>query len=243
MPLSKATPPDNRLLSSLPSHVRERFLASCETVELAFSEVISEPGDSIDHAYFPKDAFISLITKPTSGCPSLAVGLVGNEGMLGTALILGMRVSPLYALVQGAGESLRMGVVPFLRELQSNQVLRQTLKRYVYVVMGQLEQAAACTRFHIVEARLARWLLMTLDRAPGASFALTQEYLAHMLGVRRVGVSHAAASFQRRELIVYRRGEITILDRAGLEAMSCSCYETDNATYARIMGPSTVTAH
>jgi CRP-like cAMP-binding protein len=225
----------NRLLASLPRKDARRILAGCQPVELVFAEVLAEPGERIRHVYFPTESFISLTTS-SNGSVSLEVGLIGDEGMLGVSLILGVDIAPLHALVQGAGPALRMDAALFRRELALSPALKGLLQRYLYVVMGQLAQAAACTRLHLVEARLARWLLMTQDRAHSDEFRVTHEFMAYKLGVRRVGITKAAISLQDRRLIHYSRGDITILDRGGLEAASCGCYEADKATYARVMG-------
>jgi len=210
------------------------MLANCESVDLVFADVLCLPGDRIHHVYFPTESFISLVA-PVDGYAGLEVGMVGSEGMFGVSLMLGVDVSPLHALVQGAGQALRMNATRFRRQLASSRALRQGLNRYTYVLISQLAQTAACTRFHIVEARLARWLSMTRDRAGSDEFYLTQEFLSHMLGVRRVGVTKAASSLQKHKLISYSRGVISILDRNGLEAAACGCYLADKKTYDKIM--------
>lgn len=235
MPHTEPVPAVNRLLAALPRKDRERFVAGCEPVELRFAEILVEPGARIRHAYFPTESFISLLATIDGG-QRLEVALVGDEGMLGIPLILGVDVSPLRALVQGAGPALRMSAAQFRRELGLSPALQRVLKRYLYVTLGQLAQAAACNRFHMIEARLARWLLMTQDRAHAHEFHVTHEFLASMLGVRRVGVTRAATALQKRKLIGYARGDVTVLDRGALEAAACSCYEADKAIYDRTMG-------
>lgn len=230
-------PAANLLLSALPDGDLQSLLAECETVDLAFAEVIYSLRDPLSHVYFPTSSFISLIM-PVDASSSLEVGRVGNEGMFGIPLVLGVDVSPVRAVVQGAGSALRMEAAPFVRVLVRSTALRQALDRYVFVHLAQLAQTAACTRFHVVEARLARCLLMTQDRAHASEFHVTQEFLALMLGVRRVGVTKAASSLQRRNLIRYRRGDITVLDRRGLKAASCGCYKADLDAYDRILRPS-----
>jgi CRP-like cAMP-binding protein len=162
--------------------------------------------------------------------------MVGREGMLGAHLALGYPVAPLQALVQGSGTAWRVGTKPFRLELARSPALQRGLNRYIYVLMAQLAGAAACLRFHEIGPRLARWLLMSQDRAQSDHFQVTQEFLALMLGVRRVGVTVAATGLQRRGLIAYRRGELTVTDRPGLLAAACTCYAADCLTYQKLLG-------
>lgn len=225
---------ENHLIELLPRTDRTRLLAICEPTELVLSEVLSEPGKATRHVYFPTDGFISLVTL-VEGHPALEVGMVGREGMVGAQLALGVTTAPLRALVQGAGAAWRIATKSFQAELARSTALQRSLNRYLYVLMGQLATSAACLRYHLIGPRLARWLLMTQDRAHADTFHVTQEFLAYMLGVRRVGVTAAAGALQRSGLIAYTRGELTVLDRAGLEAAACSCYATDRQTYAKLL--------
>lgn len=225
----------NRLLAALPAKDRNPLIARCDQIELKFGQVLDEPGNRIGHVYFPINSYISLVTK-AAGEASLEVGLVGDEGMHGVSLVLGIDLSPLHALVQGAGPAYRMGAPAFRRECAARPALRRALNRYLYVLMSQLAQSAACTRYHLIEARLARWLLMTQDRAHAQTFSVTHEFLAWMLGVRRVGVTAAASELQRKDLISYRRGAVTVLNRRGLEAVSCTCYRINKNVYDRMLG-------
>jgi CRP-like cAMP-binding protein len=213
----------NNLLAALPRKSYERLLPALSPATLVFGEVLYEPGKPMRHVYFPGQCLVSLLTL-VEGHLALEVGMVGREGMVGVPLALGVTDSPMRALVQGGGPALRMGAARFRSELERSPPLRRGLNRYIHTLMGQITQTAACNRFHQVEARLARWLLMTRDRMASAQFAMTQDFLAAMLGVRRVGVTEAAGALQRRRLIAYHRGSIEILDQRGLEAAACSCY-------------------
>lgn len=234
MPSEEHIPAENNLLAALSRKDRQHFLSGCEQVELVFGKIICEPQQIIRYVYFPTDSFISLMT-PIDSHSSLEVALVGSEGMFGISIMLGVDVTSLHAVVQGSGHAWRMDVERFHSELKNCVALQHELNRYIYVLMIQLTQTAACTRFHVVEERLARWLLMMRDRAHSNAFHITHEFLAHMLGVRRVGVTKAAGSLQKKMLISYSRGDVRINDIAGLEAASCSCYRADKKTYERIL--------
>lgn len=225
---------ENHLIELLPGSDRRRLLALCEPIQLVLAEVLCEPGKPTRHAYFPIDGFISLVAR-TDSHPGLEVGMVGREGMLGAQLALGVTTAPLHALVQGPGGAWRIATADFRRELARSPALQRGLNRYIYVLMSQLAASAACQRFHLIGPRLARWLLMSQDRAHGDSFRVTQEFLALMLGVRRVGITTAASALQRSGLIEYHRGELTVLDRGGLETMACGCYATDRQAYVELL--------
>jgi CRP-like cAMP-binding protein len=227
-------PVENHLIEILPRKDRLRLLAICEPVELALAEVLCDPGKPTRHVYFPIDAFISLVAL-VEGSPGVEVGMVGREGMLGAQLALGVVTAPLHAVVQGAGASWRIGTPAFRRELARSLPLQRGLDRYLYVLMAQQAASAACLRFHQTTERLARWLLMSQDRAHSDHFHVTHEFLAYMLGMRRVGITAAAKALQRGGLIEYHRGDVTVLDRPGLEAATCSCYATDRKTYAQLL--------
>jgi CRP-like cAMP-binding protein len=213
----------NGLLAALPRACYEKLLPALVPVVLVFGDILYEPGKPMRDVYFPVNCLVSLLTL-VEGHLALEVGMVGREGMVGVALALGIKDSPMRALVQGAGPALRMSAARFSRELERSPSLRCGVNHYIHELMGQISQTAACNRFHNVESRLARWLLMTRDRMGAPQFRMTQDFLATMLGVRRVGVTESASALQRRKLIEYHRGSIHILDQRGLEAAACSCY-------------------
>ena len=238
MPATVAAPtPINRLLAAVTKRNLGPILKTCEEVELTFGDVLSEPDEPIRYVYFPTTSFISLIT-PNGASESLEVGLVGNEGVFGITLVLGIDASPLKGLVQGAGQAMRMSVTHFRRASRESPSFGRVVHAYLYVLMAQIAQTAACGRFHQLEARLARWILMTHDRAGSDTFPLTHVFLAQMLGVRRAGVTEAAGLVQKRGFIQYRRGIVQVLNRPGLEEIACPCYDAFNAMYYKHLGGS-----
>ena len=219
-------PRTNRLLDQLPASDREAVLSGCEAVELLSGAVLAEPGKKIRDIYFPIGSVVSLLV-PAKPKAALEVGLVGNEGVWGAPVALGVEISPVRAVVAGGGQAWRMREAEFRREVARLASLRNCLNHYIYQTMAQLMQTASCNRFHFIEQRVARRLLMAADREHSSSFELTHEFLAYVLGVRRVGVTEAASKLQDRKLIVYKRGLVTITDRKGLERASCPCYRWD----------------
>ncbi len=225
---------ENQLIELLPRRDRARLLAVCEPFELLLAEVLCEPGQATSHVYFPLQGFISLVVL-VEGSPGVEVGMVGREGMLGAQLALGVTTVPVHALVQGAGTAWRIAAPAFRAELARSPALQRSLNRYLYVLMAQQAASAACLRFHLIGPRLARWLLMSQDRAHSDSFHVTHQFLAYMLGVRRVGITAAAGALQRDGLIAYHRGEMVVLDRGGLESAACGCYAADQLSYTTVM--------
>lgn len=225
----------NRVLAAIPAHEYRRLRAGLELVDLKFSTVLYLPGKPIKYVYFPINCLISLLTAVDKR-RSLEVGMVGNEGMAGMPFILGMGVSGVRAIVQGEGSALRMPSATFRKEFDRNPSLQDALFRYTYALMAQISQTAACNRFHEAEARLCRWLLMTRDRVGSDEFPLTHEFLAHMLGMRREGVTEAATTLKKRKLITYSRGKIQILDVRGLKKSACSCYQIVKVVFRRAQG-------
>ena len=214
----------NSLLSALPREDYRSLLGELELVALTAGEVLYQPGERIRHVYFPNDAHVSLLVVMADR-KALEVGMVGQEGLVGISLALGAEISPVRAVVQGSGSALRMKAASFDGALGRCAALRREVHRYAYAKLLQGRQIAACNRFHEVRARLAGWLLLTRERVRADQFHVTHELLGETLGVRRSGVTNAAAALQRRKLISYCRGELRILDCKGLRAASCGCYE------------------
>jgi CRP-like cAMP-binding protein len=219
-----STPISNALLAALPRAEYRRVLALLQPVTLTFGQVLYDAGEEVTDVYFPNDSLVSLLTVVDQHL-ALEVGLVGREGMVGVAYAMGIGSTPFRALVQGSGSAMRMKAIDFRKELNASVALQREVHLYAHALMSQVAKTAACNRFHVVQERLARWLLMTRDRMRSDHFRLTHEFLANMLGVRRVGVTKAAHALRLRKLISYSRGNIDITNGRGLEAAACSCYE------------------
>jgi CRP-like cAMP-binding protein len=194
-----------------------------EPVDLPFAQIIYAPGDTIRHVYFPNNSIVSLLAAEPFHS-SLEVGMIGNEGMTGLSVFMGVKTSRTLALVQGCGTAVRMKAATLRKESDQVGAFHSLLLRYTHSLLTQMSLSSACNRFHTLNARLARWLLMTHDRIGTDEFRLTQDFMSHMLGVRREGVNKAAGELQRKKLVRYNRGQMAILNRAGLEKTSCSCY-------------------
>lgn len=224
---------ENKIIHQLPPADRRQLLAHCEPFELVLSAELSVRGEPLPYAHFPTEGFLSLVIDVDSH-PPLEVGMVGVESMLGSELILGTAPTPWRALVQGAGSSWRIGAAQLRAQIEASPALQKLVQACLLARLHQQTLASACQRYHAIAPRLARWLLMSEDRSHTDSFHVTQEFMALMLGVRRVGVTEAASQFQSRGLIAYHRGELTVLNRVGLEEQACSCYAADKEIQGRL---------
>ena len=229
-----STRSNNLLLEGLGARDRRRLLSAADPVTFRAGDALSERGRRMTYVYFPIDSAASLMMTGAEHSP-LEIGLVGREGMLGVPLILGAGNAAFRSVVRIAGRAWRLDAARFTRQLADSPALRQHMNRYAHVTLVQIAGNVACKSFHRVEARLARWLLMSRDRANTDALALTHECLSSLLGVRRAGVTLAASDLRRRDFIRYSRGHIELLDPRGLATVACSCYASDKAAYARFM--------
>jgi CRP-like cAMP-binding protein len=217
------TPTANRLLAALPFGEYRNLLPKLEQVPLIYGENIYQQGENIRYVYFPTSGIISLVVA-LENSSSLEVGLIGKEGIVGLSVFLGVENSGNRAVVQGAGYAMRMKTEDFLAECEKGKTLPRLLKRFTHSLLTQASQSAVCCCFHSIDTRLARWILMTSDRMEANEFHLTQEFLSHMLGVRREGVNKSAVILQQQQLISYSRGNMSIINRPELETKACLCY-------------------
>ena len=231
---NRLTSNDNALIARLDGTDRTRFLDLCERTQLIPTTCLFQPGDPINHVYFPGEGFVCLMAHEAD-TPELIIAMVGREGMLDSRAILGIAHTPVRALVQGEGWAWRMPTQVFDQQLKTSPALKRLMDRYVAVVLNQSATLALCLRFHEVGARLARWLLMSQDRTGSSHCQVTQEALGSMLGVRRVSITTAANALQQRGAISYHRGDIHLLDRAMLEETACSCYRADQESYEALL--------
>ncbi len=233
MPNNSRPPPiRNQLLAALSAKEYKRLSPHLESVSLPFMDVLYEGGEVIEYVYFPNEGLISLLVVMGDETPR-EVGLIGNEGMLGTAVALGMKTTPHRALIQMPGSAMRLKAGALRQELKRGGALLGVLQAYAHALFTQVTQSAACVSSHAVDKRLSRWLVMTHDRAPGDEFEMKHEFLATMLGVTRSVVTRAAGLLQKEKMIRYTRGRVTVLDRRRLEATACECYGVVKAEYAR----------
>jgi len=233
-PPNPPSPQQNHLLAVLPKPESERLLPHLELVPLPLGKPLYESGDRLDHVYFPSTAIVSLLYELEDGA-SAEIAVVGNEGIVGIALFMGGDTMSNRAVVQSAGHAYRMDGRLLKQEFNRAGVLQHLLLRYTLAMLTQMAQTAVCNRHHSVDQQLCRWLLLSLDRLPANELSMTQELIANMLGVRRQGVTEAAGKLQSAGLIHYSRGRITVLDRPGLEARVCECYDVVRQEFRRLL--------
>ena len=233
-------PSKNRLLAALPPEVLERWLPMLERFEMPLGEVLYESGFAMTHVYFPTNAIVSLLYVMENGS-SAEIAVVGKEGVIGVSLFMGGNSTPSRAVVQSAGGGFRMRADQMYEEFSSTPLVMHLLLRYTQALLTQMAQTAVCNRHHSLEQQLCRWLLLSLDALDGDVVSMTQELIANMLGVRRGGVTEAALKLQQAGVIRYKRGHIEVLDRPGLERMTCECYAVVKREYDRLLPPKVAT--
>jgi CRP-like cAMP-binding protein len=233
-PVILATP-TNSLLASLSKKDYENILSHCNLVELHSGEILGEPGEEIKYVYFPINCYISL-QKKIDTKSDLEIGIIGSQGFYGLNQLLGVGATLLRAVVEAPGTALSISTKAFLKLCKKNSVLKLKLDNYAYVRTNQLSQTMGCNRFHVLDARLCRWILMVQDCLVSSEFYITHECLANKLGVRRAGVTKAAGILQKKNLISYNKGHIKILNRSKLETLACPCYQLNKDTYKKIIG-------
>jgi CRP-like cAMP-binding protein len=216
-------PQQNHLLGALSAGERNRLYPHLRLVPLPLGKVLYESGDVMRHVYFPTDSIVSLLYVLADGA-SAELSVVGNEGLIGVALFMGGETTPSRAIVQSAGHAYRLIGQQLKDEFHRNGELQLLLLRYTQALITQMAQTAVCNRHHSVDQQLCRWLLLSLDRLSSNQLTMTQELIAHMLGVRREGVTEAAGKLHKLGVLEYRRGKITVLDRSRLEQLCCECY-------------------
>jgi CRP-like cAMP-binding protein len=233
-PAADSEPRQNRLLAALPSALFARWFPELEAVDLPLGKVLYEAGGTLDHFYFPTTAIISLLYVMKSGA-SAEIGIVGSEGVVGISLFMGGQTTPSRAVVQSGGQGFRLKATALMKEFDRGGPVLHLLLRYTQALITQMAQTAVCNRHHSLDQQLCRWLLLSLDRLNSNQLVMTQELIANMLGVRREGVTEAAGHLQHAGLISYRRGQITVLNREGLEQRSCECYAVVKREYERLL--------
>ena len=227
-------PYENQILAALTAEDQERLSSHLESVELQHGRILYKAGDAIDYVYFPSNSMVSLVSQLSDGS-NVEVGVTGYEGMVGVSTVLGVSRSPHETMVQIPDGAMRMKAAVLKEEFKRGGSMQDSLLRYVQLLLVQTSQIAACNRLHSIGERLARWLLMSHDRCRCNELPLTQDFLAMMLGIRRAGVTEAALILQTEEYISYRRGHITIVDRAGLEEFACECYRIVRDEFDRVV--------